>query len=108
MEHPEHIPEVELSAEEFAQQVAQNPVEALRAMRELQNQARQHVDATPSSSSAPSLSAYVGLDSQSLAAIAQIVAQTTHTIYFWEFPGLGGCTATKSTARAKSPSWGMI
>jgi CRP-like cAMP-binding protein len=68
----------ELTAEEFAQRVAQNPVEALRVMRKLQNQARQHVNATSSSpsSSAPSPPPYIGLDPQSLATIAQIVAQT--------------------------------
>ncbi len=75
---PPHNPSTddERAAEQFAQSVVENPVEAFRAMRELQNQVRQHDIATPSPSTVPSPPSYLGLDPQSLAAIAQIVAQT--------------------------------
>lgn len=71
MEHPEHLPETELSADEFARRVARDPVAALRQFRELQNQARFNDNATPVSSvsSAPSLPP-AGLDPVSIAAIA--------------------------------------
>lgn len=77
MEHPEYQPEPELSAEEFAHQVNQDPAEALRHYRELQNQARSNLNATPVSSvpPAPSPPSPMGLDAASMQAIAAIIAQ---------------------------------
>ncbi len=61
--------------EQFAQSVIENSVEAFRAMRELQNQVRQHDVIISFSFIVLSSSVYIELNSQFLATIAQIVAQ---------------------------------
>jgi len=66
----------ERAVEQFAQSVVENSVEAFRAMRELQNQVRQHDVVISFSFIVLSSSAYIELNSQSLATIAQIIAQT--------------------------------
>ena len=55
MEHPGYTPENALNADEFAQQVASNPMAALQRFRELQaqNEAFRAINNTPSTSSPP-------------------------------------------------------
>ncbi len=60
---------------QFAQSVIENSVEAFRAMRELQNQVRQHDVIISFLFIVLSSSVYIELNSQFLATIAQIVAQ---------------------------------
>ena len=88
MEHPEYTPENSVEADAFAQQVASNPAAALLRFNELQaqNKALRAAQDTPQTSStsstapppspAPAASTYASLDPQTLAVIAQIVAQT--------------------------------
>jgi len=65
----------ERAVKQFAQSVIENSVETFRAMRELQNQVRQHDVVTSFSFIVLSSSVYIELNSQSLVMIAQIVAQ---------------------------------
>jgi len=65
----------ERAVEQFAQSVVENSVEIFRAMQELQNQVRQHDVIISFSFIVLSSSVYIELNSQSLAMIAQIVAQ---------------------------------
>ncbi len=65
----------ERAVKQFAQSVIENSVEIFRVMRELQNQVRQHDVIISSSFIIFSSSIYIELNSQSLAAITQIIAQ---------------------------------
>ncbi len=65
----------ECAVEQFAQSVIENSVEIFRAMQELQNQVQQHDVITSFSFIVFSSSVYIKLNSQSLATIAQIIAQ---------------------------------
>ena len=65
----------ERAVKQFAQSVIENSVEIFRAMRKLQNQVRQHDVIISFSFIVFSSSVYIELNSQSLATIAQIVAQ---------------------------------
>jgi len=65
----------ERAVEQFAQSVIENSVEIFRAMQELQNQVRQHDVIISFSFIVLNSSVYIELNSQSLAMIAQIVAQ---------------------------------
>jgi len=65
----------ERAVEQFAQSVIENSVEIFRAMQELQNQVRQHDVIILFSFIVLSSLVYIELNSQSLAMIAQIVAQ---------------------------------
>ncbi len=65
----------EHAVEQFAQSVIENLVETFRAMQELQNQVRQHDVIILFSFIVFSSSVYIELNSQSLAMIAEIVAQ---------------------------------
>jgi len=65
----------EHAVKQFAQSVIENSVEIFRAMRELQNQVRQHDVIISFSFIIFNSSVYIELNSQSLATIAQIVAQ---------------------------------
>ena len=65
----------EHAVEQFAQSVIENSVEIFRAMRKLQNQVRQHDVIISFSFIVLNSSVYIELNSQSLATIAQIVAQ---------------------------------
>jgi len=64
----------ERAVKQFAQSVIENSVEIFRAMRELQNQVRQHDVIISFSFIASSSSIYQELNSQFLAMITQIVA----------------------------------
>jgi len=64
----------EHAVEQFTQSVVENLVEVFRAMRELQNQVRQHDVIISFSFIAFSSSVYQELNSQSLVMIAQIIA----------------------------------
>jgi len=66
----------EHTVEQFAQSMIKNSVEVFRAMRELQNQVQQHDVIISFLFITFSSSVYQELNSQFLAAIAQIVAQT--------------------------------
>jgi len=70
--------EEELAAKQFAQSVVANSVEAMRAMRNLQNKVQQHDIITSSSFSTFSSSIITELNFLFLAMIAEIVAQTLH------------------------------
>ena len=87
MEHPENSSENALKADAFAQQVASNLAAALQRFNELQAQIQalqatqetSNVSTTPPPSPTPVMTAppvYASLDSQAMATIAQIVAQT--------------------------------
>jgi len=65
----------ERAVEQFAQSVVENSVKTFRAMRELQNQVRQHDVIISFSFIVLSSSVYIELNSQFLAMITQIVAQ---------------------------------
>jgi len=65
----------ERAVEQFTQSVIKNSVEIFRIMQELQNQVRQHDVIISFSFIIFSSSVYIELNSQSLAMIAQIVAQ---------------------------------
>ena len=65
----------ERAVEQFTQSVVENSVETFRAMRELQNQVRQHDVVTSFSFIIFSSSVYIELNSQSFAMIAQIITQ---------------------------------
>jgi len=65
----------ERAVEQFAQSVIENSVKIFRAMQELQNQVRQHDVIILFSFIVLSSSIYIELNSQSLAMIAQIIAQ---------------------------------
>ncbi len=65
----------ERAVEQFAQSMIENSVEIFRAMRELQNQVRQHDVITSFSFIVFNSSVYIELNSQSLMMITQIVAQ---------------------------------
>ncbi len=65
----------EHAVEQFTQSVVENSVEIFRAMHELQNQVRQHDVIILFSFIVLSFSVYIELNSQSLATIAQIIAQ---------------------------------
>ncbi len=73
----------ERAVKQFAQSVIENSVEIFRAMRELQNQVRQHDVITSFSFIVLSSSVYIKLNSQSLATIAQIVAQILNNQSFF-------------------------
>ncbi len=73
----------ERAVEQFAQSVVENSVETFRAMRELQNQVQQHDVIISFSFIVLSSSVYIGLNSQSLATIAQIIAQTLNNQSFF-------------------------
>ncbi len=72
----------ERAVKQFAQSMIENSVEIFRAMQELQNQVRQHDVITSFSFIVLSSSVYIELNSQSLATIAQIVAQTLNNQSF--------------------------
>ena len=81
MDHPEHIPEAELNADNFAQQVAINPAAAYQRFQELQAQveALRAAHETPSSTSPsepPPPPPQPAMDPNIVAMIAQIVATT--------------------------------
>jgi len=65
----------ERAVEQFTQSVIENSVKTFCVMRELQNQVRQHDVVILFSFIVFSSSVYIELNSQSLATIAQIVAQ---------------------------------
>jgi len=65
----------EHAVEQFTQSVIENSVEIFYAMQELQNQVRQHDVIISFSFIVFSSSVYIKLNSQSLAMIAQIIAQ---------------------------------
>jgi len=65
----------ERAVKQFTQSMIENSVEIFRAMQKLQNQVRQHDVITSSSFIIFSSSIYIKLNSQSLAIIAQIIAQ---------------------------------
>jgi len=65
----------ERAVEQFAQSVIENSVKIFRAMQKLQNQVQQHDVIISSSFIIFSSSVYIELNSQSLATIAQIIAQ---------------------------------
>jgi len=65
----------EHAVEQFTQSIIENSVEIFRVMQELQNQVWQHDVIISSSFIIFSSSIYIKLNSQSLAMIAQIVAQ---------------------------------
>jgi len=65
----------ERAVEQFTQSVIKNSVEIFRIMQELQNQVRQHYVIISFSFIVFSSSVYIELNSQSLAMIAQIIAQ---------------------------------
>ncbi len=65
----------ERAVEQFAQSMIENSVKIFRAMRELQNQVRQHDVIISFSFIVLSSSIYIELNSQSFVMIAQIVAQ---------------------------------
>ena len=65
----------ERAVKQFAHSVIENSVEIFRAMRELQNQVRQHDVIISFSFIVLSSSIYIELNSQSFVMIAQIVAQ---------------------------------
>ncbi len=65
----------ERAVKQFAQSMIENSVEIFRAMRELQNQVRQHDVIISFSFIVLSSSVYIELNSQFLATIAQIIAQ---------------------------------
>ncbi len=65
----------ERAVKQFAQSMIENSVEIFRVMRELQNQVQQHDVITSFSFIVFSSSVYIELNSQSLAMIAQIIAQ---------------------------------
>ncbi len=65
----------ERAVEQFTQSMVENSVEIFRAMQKLQNQVQQHDVIISSSFIIFSSSIYIKLNSQSLAMIAQIVAQ---------------------------------
>jgi len=66
----------ERAVEQFTQSMIENLVEVFRAMRKLQNQVRQHDVIISFSFITSSSSIYQELNSQSLAMITQIIAQT--------------------------------
>jgi len=72
----------ERAVKQFTQSVVENSVETFRAMHELQNQVRQHDVIILFLFIVLSSSVYIGLNSQSLATIAQIVAQTLNNQSF--------------------------
>ncbi len=65
----------ERAVEQFAQSMIENSVEIFRAMRELQNQVRQHDVIILFSFIILNSSVYIELNSQSFVMIAQIIAQ---------------------------------
>jgi len=65
----------ERAVEQFAQSMIENSVEIFRAMRELQNQVRQHDVIILFLFIVLSSSVYIKLNSQSFAMITQIIAQ---------------------------------
>jgi hypothetical protein len=65
----------ERAVKQFTQSMIENSVEIFRVMRELQNQVQQHDVITSFSFIVFSSSVYIELNSQSLAMIAQIIAQ---------------------------------
>jgi len=71
------------AVEQFTQSMIENSVEVFRAMRKLQNQVQQHDVIILFSFIASSSSVYQELNSQFLAMIAQIVAQTLHNQSFF-------------------------
>jgi len=73
----------ERAVEQFTQSVVENSVETFRAMRELQNQVRQHDVIILFSFIVLSSSVYIELNSQFLAAIAQIIAQILNNQSFF-------------------------
>jgi len=73
----------EHAVKQFAQSVIENSVEIFRAMRELQNQVRQHDVITSFSFIILSSSIYIKLNFQSLATIVQIVAQILNNQSFF-------------------------
>ncbi len=73
----------ERAVEQFTQSVIENSVEIFRVMQELQNQVQQHDVITSSSFIVFNSSVYIKLNSQSLAMIAQIVAQILNNQSFF-------------------------
>jgi len=73
----------ERAVEQFTQSVIENSVEIFRAMRELQNQVRQHDVIISFSFIVFSSSVYIELNSQFLATIAQIIAQILNNQSFF-------------------------
>ncbi len=72
----------ECAVEQFAQSMIKNSVEIFCAMQELQNQVWQHDVIILSSFIILSSSVYIELNSQSLAMIAQIIAQILNNQFF--------------------------
>ncbi len=68
---------------QFAQSMIENSVEIFRVMQELQNQVRQHDVIILFSFIVLSSSVYIKLNSQSLAMIAQIIAQILNNQSFF-------------------------